>query len=183
METYTYPPVDNRRALELPERPLEDPTHVGLFQLAFNAIAGVPTRGMFVREFLPLIGAPVTTHTMVAMMAWMQAEGDAGAYNPLNSTHTMPGSTDFNWVHVQNYSDLMDGVKATAMTLNYGADRHLYGYRPIRAHLRDNSRAIEVVQAVEASAWGTGGLCVRVLEETGWRELNSKTYRHHRLAH
>jgi len=86
------------------------------------------TRGQFARALLPKVGAKVTTHNMRALMAWMQAEGDAGRFNPLNTTHAMPGATDFNSVGVKNYASFEDGVKATAETLNYGAQRGLYGY-------------------------------------------------------
>lgn len=187
MQTYEFPPVPDRRIRELIERPIVEPPSVwGVTLMLRPAVAALrgqhlPTRGEFARSFLEMIGAPVTNHTLVAMMAWMQAEGDAGTYNPINSTHAMPGSTDFNWVHVQNYVGLEQGVKATAMTLDYGASRHLYGYAPIRALLRDNAKAMSVLRAVEESAWGTGGLCVRVLEETGWRELLTNRYMHHRL--
>jgi hypothetical protein len=185
---YQHPPVAERRVGELIERPIVEPRKVGPLTLALRAtttaLTGThkATRGDFARRFLEMIEAPVTTHTLVAMMAWMQAEGDAGKFNPINSTHTMPGSTSFNWVHVQNYVDLGQGVEATAMTLDYGANRDLYGYRPIRSHLRDNSKAMSVLKAVEESSWGTGGLCVRVLEETGWSELMTNRYLHHRLS-
>jgi hypothetical protein len=182
METYTYPPVEDRRAQELIQRPIVEPRRSTIFGRALNAVTKHPTRGQFAHLFLPEIGAQITTHNLVAMMSWMQAEGDAGANNPINSTHTMPGSTDFNWVHVQNYVSLASGVKATAMTLNYGADRGFYGYRDIRAALRENLSAIHALEAVEDSSWGTGGLAVRVLEETGWHELMSNRYLHHRLA-
>lgn len=121
------------------------------------------TRGQFARALLPKVGAEATTHNMRAMMAWMQAEGDAGRFNPLNTTHSMPGATNFNSVGVKNYKTFGDGVAATAKTLNYGADRGLYGYRPIRHALHANLPARRTLFAVERSQWGTGGLALLCL--------------------
>lgn len=121
------------------------------------------TRGEFARALLPKVGAKVTTHNMRAMMAWMQAEGDAGRFNPLNTTHDMPGATNFNSVGVKNYVSFEDGVNVTAETLNYGAKRGLYGYREIRLGLRDNLPARRTLFAVERSQWGTGGLALLCL--------------------
>jgi hypothetical protein len=172
----------SRRKLELKERPLVTPDPVSLLFRVESRLKHLKTRGNFARDFLPMIGAPITTHTMVTMMAWMQAEGDAGIFNPLNTTEPEPGSTDFNWVHVQNYLRYLDGLKATAKTLNFGADHDQFGYAPIRHGLRKNARAATVLAAVESSAWGTGGLALHVLEATGWQELQSNAYLHHRLS-
>jgi hypothetical protein len=137
------------------------------------------TRGEFANEFLKKIGAPVSKNNRRAMLAWMQAEGDAGRFNPLNTTQEWPGATDFNWVHVKNYASFMDGVNATVRTLNYGADHGLYGYKPIRARLRGDKPAWRTLKAVENSQWGTGGLALRVLRTV---PVLSVEYAHHRLA-
>lgn len=171
-----------RRELELAERPLLVPGNAGRLYRAVTAVARKKTRGNFARDFLPLIGAPITTHTLVTTMAWMQAEGDAGEFNPLNTTEPRPGSTDFNWVHVQNYLRYLDGLTATARTLNYGADHDQFGYKAIRLGLRRDEPAVVTLRAVERSAWGTGGLASKVLEQTGWQQLMTNRYLHHRLA-
>jgi hypothetical protein len=137
------------------------------------------TRGQFARALLPRIGAEVTTHNMRALLAWMQAEGDAGRFNPLNTTKDEPGATNFNWVGVKNYASFEDGVRATADTLNYGADRGLYGYGPIRRRLRLNKPAYRVLLAVERSAWGTGGLALLCLPLVSARQT---FYQHHRIS-
>jgi hypothetical protein len=120
------------------------------------------TREDFARALLPKIGARATKRNLVALVAWQRAEGIAGVWNPLGSTLDMPGATDFNSVGVKNYVSFLQGVEATARTLNYGADRGLYGYRAIRKRLRGNSFAWLTLRAVEKSAWGTGGLAKRV---------------------
>lgn len=121
------------------------------------------TRGQFAEQLLPLLDAPVTQRNLWALVSWMQAEGGNARFNPLNTTKKMPGSTDYNWVGVQNYTSLQQGLEATAETLNYGADRDLYGYKPIRRRLRRTAFARDILRAVEESQWGTGGLALRCL--------------------
>lgn len=120
------------------------------------------TREDFARALLPKIGARASKRNLVALVAWQRAEGIAGKFNPLNTTLDAPDATDFNSVGVKNYVSFLQGVEATAKTLNYGADRGLYGYRPIRKRLRGNSFAWLTLRAVERSAWGTGGLAAEV---------------------
>lgn len=137
------------------------------------------TRGQFARALLPKVGAEVTARNMRALMAWMQAEGDAGRFNPLNTTQDKPGATDFNSVGVKNYRSFVDGVNATAETLNYGADRGLYGYHGIRSCLRRNAPAWRTLGAVESSAWGTGGLATLTLATV---KTALRNYQHHRIS-
>lgn len=141
------------------------------------------TRGEFARDFLAHVGAEPTTHNTVALMAWIQAEGDGGRFNPLNATLYMPGSVDFNSIGVKNYQSYADGVTATARTLNAGADRHQFGYGLIRHCLRTNATAHDTLEAVANSAWGTGALALKVLEEDGWKKLLTYEFLHHRLVH
>jgi hypothetical protein len=174
--------VPHRRELEH-ARPLQTTApRITLLARASTVLTRKKTRGNFARDFLPRVGAEVTVHNLVAMMAWGQAEGDAGRFNLLNCTERRPGSTDFNWVHVQNYVSYSDGVSATAHTLNVGANNNQYGYRAIRRRLQRNARAAEILKAVEDSAWGTGGLALTVLESAGWEALLTDRYLHHRLV-
>jgi hypothetical protein len=138
------------------------------------------TRGQWATLFLDAIGAPNTRRNRRAVIAWETAEGDAGRFNPLGTTEKWEGATDFNWVGVKNYGSASDGLHATARTLNYGADRELYGYHAIRARLRGNRPAWRTLKAVEDSAWGTGGLALRVLRTV---PILSALYAHHRIAH
>lgn len=121
------------------------------------------TREDFARALLREIEAKPTHRNLWALVSWMQAEGGTASYNPLNTTLEMPGSTDYNSVGVQNYKSFGQGVEATAKTLDYGADRNLYGYKPIRKRLRGGSWASLTLRAVERSIWGTGGLALKCL--------------------
>lgn len=121
------------------------------------------TRRDFAKALLRHLGAPITLRNMWVLISWMQAEGGAAKNNPLNTTEEWPGATVYNWVGVKNYPKFGDGVQATARTLNYGADRGLYGYGAIRHGLRHNAYALDTLEAVERSMWGTGGLAVRCL--------------------
>lgn len=121
------------------------------------------TREALARQLLPKIGARATKRNLWALVSWMQAEGGNAAFNPLNTTLDRPGATNYNGVGVKNYVSLAQGVEATAETLNYGADRGFYGYRPIRKRLRGNAWASLTLLAVERSVWGTGGLALRCL--------------------
>jgi len=121
------------------------------------------TREQFARLLLAKIGAKPTQRNLWATVSWIQAEGGTAKFNPLNTTLSMPGSTLYNSVGVRNYKTLEQGVEATAHTLNYGADRGIYGYKPIRRRLRRSAWAKWTLLAVERSVWGTGGLALKCL--------------------
>lgn len=137
------------------------------------------TRGEFARAFLKEIGAPVTKRNQYALVSWMQAEGGYAKNNPLNTTEDWAGATSYNYVGVKNYKSFNDGVQATAKTLNYGADRNLYGYAPIRKRLRKNRFAYLTLRAVESSDWGTGGLALRCLP---WVKRSFDSYANKEIA-
>jgi hypothetical protein len=121
------------------------------------------TREEFARRVLAQVGAKPTKRNLWALVSWMQAEGGDADWNPLNTTLDKPGATNYNSVGVKNYTSAEQGIEATAETLNYGADRDLYGYKAIRKRLRGNSWASLTLRAVERSIWGTGGLALRCL--------------------
>lgn len=126
------------------------------------------TREDFAIRLCKALGAPAFLPERRALLVWMQAEGNAGRFNPLNTTLRMRGSTDFNSVGVQNYVSLEQGVEATAKTINDGADRagDPLGYKPIRRRLRLVIPARWVLQAIGDSRWGTDGdLLLRVLPD------------------
>lgn len=123
------------------------------------------TREEYAKRLLDEIGAPSSDRNLEVMLSWMQAEGGSAKWNPLNTTLDRRGATNYNSVGVKNYVSAGQGVEATAYTLNYGADRKLYGYDRIRDALRRNFRPRRTLRRVEASEWGTGGLAKRVLAD------------------
>lgn len=138
------------------------------------------TREDFARAVLKGIEAPDSKRNLWALVSWMQAEGGSAKWNPLNTTQEMAQATDYNWVGVKNYVSFEQGVAATVKTLNYGADRGLYGYKPIRRRLRKNAWAYWTLRAVEKSIWGTGGLALRCLPGV---KAHWDHYRHLLIAH
>ena len=129
------------------------------------------TRVDWARSFLKWADLPVTKHNLWALVAWEAAEGGhynssgewiGGAkWNPLNTTQNWQGATDFNWVGVKNYVTEEDGLNATLKTIK-GVG---HGYEAILYNLEKDAAAADTLKAVEASAWGTGGLALRILHD------------------
>lgn len=87
----------------------------------------------FAKSVLASIHAPQTAANIKSIQAWAQREGGGGSNNPLNTTLSMPGATDFNSVGVKNYASMAVGVLATAKTLLGG------NYSDIVAALRSGN--------------------------------------------
>ena len=115
---------------------------------------GTPTAGEWARAFLAQIGAPGCGENRVLVVAWEAQESTEARFNPLATTHAMPGATDFNSVGVKNYRSVAQGLAAARETLEEGADS--YGYRPILASLRACNDAEATAWYVNASAWCRG---------------------------
>lgn len=124
------------------------------------------TREEWAKQFLQRLGAPTNRANLYAVVSWIQAEGGKAKCNPLNTTLFKPGCTVYNSSGVKNYPSVEVGLEATVETLEYGAQRDLYGYRPIKRNLKRGRRAGKTLRAVERSEWGTGGLALRVLRDT-----------------
>jgi len=97
----------------------------------------------------------------VGLVAWELAEGgwfsNLAAYNPLNTTEPMAGSTTVNSVGVRAYASLGDGLTATARTLRNGR------YDAILTSLRTGGSPEQLATAVEHSPWGTGAGVFRTI--------------------
>ncbi len=115
---------------------------------------GTPTAGEWARAFLAEIGAPGCGENRVLVVAWQAQESTEARFNPLATTHAMPGATDFNSVGVKNYRSVAQGLAAARETLEEGADS--YGYQPILASLRACNDAEATAWYVNASAWCRG---------------------------
>ena len=86
----------------------------------------------FFEGVLSQIGAPVTANNLGVLNTWAHFEGGNAAFNPLNTTKTAPGTTNYNSAGVKNYASMEDGIHATAVTLR------LSYYPYIRQALKEN---------------------------------------------
>ena len=112
----------------------------------------------FYEKLLENLGAPVSNENLKFLYAWRQAEGKAGLYNPFNTTHGMPGATNYNKVGVKNYRSLEDGLVATIKTLKNGR------YDCIVNGLRDDIGATNISKCRSLETWGTGTLVYKVVQ-------------------
>ena len=112
----------------------------------------------FYEKLLKELGAPTSDENMKYLYAWRQAEGKAGKYNPFNTTHKMPDSTNFNKVGVKNYSSIEDGLIATLKTLRNGR------YDCIVNGLKNDIGAAQIAKCPSLKVWGTGDLVAKVVK-------------------
>lgn len=111
----------------------------------------------FYVKLLEELGAPTSEENLKFLLAWRQAEGKAGKYNPFNTTQKMAGATNYNDVGVKNYLTLEDGFVATVKTLKNGK------YNCILDGLRNDIGADRIAQCKSLQTWGTGDLVTKVL--------------------
>lgn len=118
----------------------------------------------FYKKLLTNLGAPVTDENLKFLYAWRQSEGKAGRYNPFNTTHKLPNSTNFNSVGVKNYNTIEDGLDATLKTLKNGR------YNCIVDGLKNDigAKRISTECLSQLKTWGTGELVSKVL--TGYEK-------------
>jgi hypothetical protein len=125
----------------------------------------VITREEWAISLLRWMAFPVTQRNLVALIAWIAAEGGPPSpqakWNPLNTTQPWPGATTFNWVGVKNYATHADGLNATAKTFQWTG----HGYESIVERLKKSARPRRTLAAVEASSWGTGGLAKSIVDD------------------
>jgi len=119
------------------------------------AITGAgETFGNWAALFLSKLGAPKCRDNLTVLVAWQVAEGTGAAYNPLATTHHMPGSTAFNSVGVRNFPSLEVGLQATVETLRLPVPS--YGYGAILYDLAHCAPAETTAMAINASSWCRG---------------------------
>jgi hypothetical protein len=94
------------------------------------------------------------------LRAWADCEGGRASYNPLNTTWPALGATKYNDAGVRNYTDELQGVAATLLTL-----RLPYYMRLLAALRSPTTTADEIVRASERDlhTWGTGSACIKRL--------------------
>jgi hypothetical protein len=125
--------------------------------------------------FLGRLGAPTCSENLLIVVTWETAESTAAAFNPLATTHDMPGATDMNTVGVKDYKSVEQGLDASRDTLLLGAES--YGYGAIVDNLRGCSSAEATAQAINASAWCRG--CVGGTYITGLLPIVRTSYSEH----
>jgi hypothetical protein len=115
---------------------------------------GTPTAGEWARLFLAEIGAPTCGENRLLVVTWEAQESTDARFNPLATTHSMEGATDFNSVGVKNYRSVAQGLAAARETLEQGAAS--YGYEAILSSLRACNDAEATAWFINASAWCRG---------------------------
>ena len=116
--------------------------------------AGPVTYEAWGRAFLATIGAPRCDDNVVLTVTWETAESTAALYNPLATTHDMPGAGIFNSAGVRNYVSLSQGLEAARDTLENGAES--YGYGAILGALRACASSETTAAAIRDSSWCRG---------------------------
>ena len=106
------------------------------------------------KQLLPRLGDQVCVNDRIVIVSWETAEFTKAAWNPLATTHWMPGSTNFNSAGVKNYVSLDQGLRATIDTLRGG--RGSYGYGAILDGLSRCDDPMTTALAINASAWCHG---------------------------
>lgn len=108
-------------------------------------------------KILEGLGAPVTPENMKFMLAWRQAEGSGGKYNPFNTTQKMSGAVSINSHGVKSYQSIEDGITATIKTLKNGR------YNCIVNGLINDIGAENIAKCESLKTWGTGDLVAKVV--------------------
>jgi hypothetical protein len=114
------------------------------------------TRKDYTYALLEAMSAPRSTANLLAIVAWMQAEGSKARFNPLATTMAAPGATNFNSTGVKNYPSLSSGIEATVKTL--AQERFV----PLWTAIQSGRSGTGILKAVADSAWGTGDLALEV---------------------
>ncbi|MGZ4148996.1 MAG: coiled-coil domain-containing protein [Actinomycetota bacterium] len=110
--------------------------------------------GEWAVRFLRQMKVPTCRSNQVVAVAWQVQEFTQAAWNPLATTHPMPGSTTYNGAGVQNYVSLDQGLQATEDTIRGGSAT--YGYGAIVDALSRCADPMTTAAAVNASAWCSG---------------------------
>jgi peptidoglycan hydrolase CwlO-like protein len=128
--------------------------HLRMFPIVGTAFPG-PGHTSFGRWsvlFLRSLGAEECHSNEAVLIAWQLTEFTQAMWNPLATTTTEPGSTDFNDAGVQNFVSLDQGLAGTEHTLRNGA----HGYGGILAALDACPPAMTTARAIRDSAWCSG---------------------------
>ncbi len=129
-------------------------------QRIFNAKAKImATWNGWEKSILGWIEYPQSQDNVDFLDQWQRYEGGTAAYNPLNTTWKMPGSTDYNSAGVQNYVSAAQGAEATARTLKDGYYPHVLAALQSGSPCEYTDRAGLVN---DITTWGTTGFADRL---------------------
>ena len=121
-------------------------------------LTGTVTPTTFATALLSYLGLPTNQANIDAVVSWERAEGgnwnNTAAYNPLNTTLQMPGSSSQNKAGVQAYTSWDQGLAATAQTLEQT------NMTPIRQALATGGGCQGLADALSQAPWGTNGATV-----------------------
>jgi hypothetical protein len=94
---------------------------------------------------------PMNLYNIEGLVCWMVAEGGTAAWNPLNTTQPMPGSSPLpgNTAGVQEYTSYAQGIDATIKTLLNG------NYAVVLESLRRGWKPWALLMRVQRTPWGT----------------------------
>ena len=104
---------------------------------------------------LKRLGMPITPANVAFLTKWQSAEGGTATYNPLNTTQSWAGATNYNSVGVKNYSTPAVGLDATVKTLTNGY------YNPILDQLKTGAPRWTPEVGKALNTWGTGSSWLR----------------------
>jgi len=106
--------------------------------------------GNWQTQLLGRMGLPATPNNLKFLTAWQAHEGGSAAFNPLNTTQSMPGASAYNSVGVRNFTSPEQGLAATVRTLRNGY------YPGILAALKSGNPTWNPLLGKNLSTWGTG---------------------------
>ena len=118
----------------------------------------------FATMLLNGLGAKATPEAINNVMFWEGKEGgnwhNTAKFNPLNTSYTLPGSTNFNTKKpgggVQAYTSWDQGLQATLSTLT-GKDASARGYTAIVDFLKKGGGSTaDMLKLMQSSSWDAG---------------------------
>lgn len=126
----------------------------------------------FLTDVLKRLGIPNPNQFQIQFMkAWRQHEGGQAAWNPLNTTKSITGERNFNYVKVKNYPDRETGLRATVDTLNLSYYKDVV--KAIK-DIKDETGISRAMQAVNDSPWGSN---FNPPVASAWRSLRNLIYK------
>lgn len=109
------------------------------------------SRQTWINQFLALGGWPNTPQNVQAVLTWIMGEGTGAAANPLATTLSAPGATNYNSSGVKNYPSYQSGLQASVDTV-----KNTPAYAGIDAALSSGNSSANVLQAIQNTHSWTG---------------------------